>query len=1324
MLSRTLRGYQPLARFWRHSATSTLSSGGVAAQLALLQGLYSSPSVGSPNASRRQSVQLQTQAQSSTQVRWVSSGDADIPMVDNQSSRRSSAGSRMEKSPKGGSGRRDGKFAPETTRYQGRSSAATDYSSPSVRSPGAASLSPDSDEIPTLKEVSRLDDTSGRRGLGSARGEVNRRTKSDSRQRNLTTPPDVFPERVDSLPEWSGLGSQSGKPKVSYDLFGPDPHKNMYNEASAPIKVTEDGIPIDGFDGTDPNIDQILQKEFGEKLREMIVDEDDDEDGVIHDEEEPSVERKPKKMARSHERKSSDKHHVHHDHRAGHDHDQVHETDVKRSTAVVPSMTVPLASLRKKITMKDPLPEHLDCCRGCGAKFQTESVDLAGYVPQTQYDKYKERIVAQLNAARHDLRVRSGGGKGIGTAVAALHASLKVTLEQVKEESKPMGTFTAERLAAIGLDEQMRPLPTTLEDAHDPVIQEALDQEAREGARRYNTWLAQKLSSEAKTKYTEALNIDDGESTSVPPPEKFSPEQKSATFKEDQSVIDARQLALLKKAAKESTKAMRCLRCHQLAHGGVAKGAVAAIRAEDFMKLLQSRFLVAGGHSCIIIKLVDIFDFHGSFIQNFHNLAGGRNPIFVVANKFDLLPSEVGVERVKAWLARECERYSLHYYGIHVVSSETGFGIEDLMRRVLKTARGENSKNAPRNRNVYVVGATNVGKSTFINALIRKGLIGTGLPADMAAPKKVAEGEDKPRATRSLDAPLIEDVDVTLAEQARGSALVADTTSASLQEISEQVDPKTADLVKSNLTAFSPLVDEKYLLKMHQEMLKTKNQATTSPIPGTTLGMVSYPILEKKRGGKALKVFDTPGVINAHQATAHLHYEELKAVLPTDSVRPLEYRIEAGQSLLIGGLVRLDFVSGRPFSVSCFFSPLVSVHVTRTSRITPEYLSQHAGTMLIPPFSRERADALMIAKTLGLSPDECLKAEIIRRQSAKLEEEFEARNREERKKRMSQQSPSDDYNDHVLPPREDVEDDDELESISPEDIREEVTRLMTQKYGKPIEEDPVRIVPVDDSSLVSLQNPARCFMDSKGRLIFQLQGAGWKTASHDIAISGLGWVAVTGAGAATFRVALAAEQPLNDALPEDIVTIDDIVGYGRLARVYRKAYVRDPLMPWNNTSVQRFHGTPAAMKMTSSSRLTAASKREGTANSKSFDLAAELEANEDSDDPIHQHDRDLASKAEFVSKQDRDNLGLTPEQLDRIKPRLVRALYRKASELRAKAKTPHDIVVAKLDLLNGFVATLTPDHKLTVTPKKLEKGGRRGRAAALVSGSNEASLSI
>lgn len=112
---------------------------------------------------------------------------------------------------------------------------------------------------------------------------------------------------------------------------------------------------------------------------------------------------------------------------------------------------------------------------------------------------------------------------------------------------------------------------------------------------------------------------------------------------------------------------------------------------------------------CVIIYLVDVFDFHGTFISGLRDIIGDRSPVILAVNKVDLLPKDYKVDRVERWVRQESASLGLEtIQAVHLVSSRSGAGVKSLLADALALAR-------KRRCDIYVVGAANVGKSSFIN---------------------------------------------------------------------------------------------------------------------------------------------------------------------------------------------------------------------------------------------------------------------------------------------------------------------------------------------------------------------------------------------------------------------------------------------------------------------------------------------------------------------------------------------------------------------------------------------------------------------------------
>ena len=77
----------------------------------------------------------------------------------------------------------------------------------------------------------------------------------------------------------------------------------------------------------------------------------------------------------------------------------------------------------------------------------------------------------------------------------------------------------------------------------------------------------------------------------------------------------------------------------------------------------------------------------------------------------DLLPKQINKRRVKEWLKKSARKYGLEAEEVVLISAEKGYAINDLLEAIQKHRS---------NDDVYIVGTTNVGKSTLINKLIEQ----------------------------------------------------------------------------------------------------------------------------------------------------------------------------------------------------------------------------------------------------------------------------------------------------------------------------------------------------------------------------------------------------------------------------------------------------------------------------------------------------------------------------------------------------------------------------------------------------------------------------
>ncbi|MDF2700378.1 MAG: yqeH [Haloplasmataceae bacterium] len=159
-----------------------------------------------------------------------------------------------------------------------------------------------------------------------------------------------------------------------------------------------------------------------------------------------------------------------------------------------------------------------------------------------------------------------------------------------------------------------------------------------------------------------------------------------------------------KSALEKQDPNLLCKRCFRLKHYNEI--ADVDLTNDDFVKILNG----IAKEDALIVKVVDLFDISGSMISGLSRFIG-NNEVILVANKRDILPKAVKEYNIIRWVRTIINEYGLKVLDVVLTSSNKGHGIDELLQ-VIETHR--------KNRNVYVVGCTNVGKSTLINAIIKR----------------------------------------------------------------------------------------------------------------------------------------------------------------------------------------------------------------------------------------------------------------------------------------------------------------------------------------------------------------------------------------------------------------------------------------------------------------------------------------------------------------------------------------------------------------------------------------------------------------------------
>lgn len=152
------------------------------------------------------------------------------------------------------------------------------------------------------------------------------------------------------------------------------------------------------------------------------------------------------------------------------------------------------------------------------------------------------------------------------------------------------------------------------------------------------------------------------------------------------------------------TGELYCQRCFRLRHYNEITDV--NLTDDDFLKLLHE----VGDSDALVVNVVDIFDFNGSVIPGLSRFISG-NDILLVGNKKDILPKSVKDSKVTQWLTERAHEEGLRPVDTMLTSAQNHHAIKELIEKIDSLRKG---------RDVYVVGVTNVGKSTLINAIIKE----------------------------------------------------------------------------------------------------------------------------------------------------------------------------------------------------------------------------------------------------------------------------------------------------------------------------------------------------------------------------------------------------------------------------------------------------------------------------------------------------------------------------------------------------------------------------------------------------------------------------
>ncbi|KAJ7397162.1 Nitric oxide-associated protein 1 [Pitangus sulphuratus] len=386
-----------------------------------------------------------------------------------------------------------------------------------------------------------------------------------------------------------------------------------------------------------------------------------------------------------------------------------------------------------------------------------------------------------------------------------------------------------------------------------------------------------------------------------------------------------------------------CQRCWALAHHGRALRL--QLPPDEHRRVVSAalRRPPRHGRGPLLLYVLDVLELPDPVLPQVPALLGPGVPasgVLVVGNKVDLLPADAPghLGRLRRRVAEACARAGLAgaaLVDIRLVSAKTGFGMEGLVSRLQRSWKCAGD--------VYLLGATNSGKSTLFNTLLRSDY------CKSRAPDIVDRATVSPWPGTTLNLLKFPIINPTCDRIFRR------------QERLKEEATKTEDELSSE--------EQKYLNHLKKQgylvgrVGRTFQQQKASPVVDFDPDMLSYSIDEdpkhtpKKRVEReefthnevkdARWCFDTPGIVKEDCVLNLLTEKEVKLVLPTVAIVPRTFILKPGMALFLAALGRIDYLQGEKSAwFSVVASNLLPVHITTLSKADAIY-EKHAGQELL-----------------------------------------------------------------------------------------------------------------------------------------------------------------------------------------------------------------------------------------------------------------------------------------------------------------------------------------------------------------------------------------
>ncbi|NXC38659.1 NOA1 protein, partial [Penelope pileata] len=395
-----------------------------------------------------------------------------------------------------------------------------------------------------------------------------------------------------------------------------------------------------------------------------------------------------------------------------------------------------------------------------------------------------------------------------------------------------------------------------------------------------------------------------------------------------------------------------CQRCWLLEHHG--RALPLELPPEQHRRVLSAalRGPLRHGRGPLLLYLLDVMELPDPVLAELPALLSPEVPasgLLVVANKVDLLPADSPghLGRLRQSVAAACMQAGLlgrQLVDVRLVSAKTGFGMEGLVSRLQRSWRCAGD--------VYLLGATNSGKSTLFNALLHSDY------CKSRAPDVVGRATVSPWPGTTLDLLKFPIINPT-----------CDRIFRRKERLKEEALKTEDQLSPEERKHLNYLKKQGYLVG---RVGRTFQRQKATSVIDFDPDMLSYSIDEepkqilKKHVEKeeftynevkdARWCFDTPGIIKENCVLNLLTEKEVKLVLPTQAIIPRTFILKPGMVLFLAALGRIDYLQGEK---SAWFTVMASkqlpVHIATLSSADDVY-EKYAGQefLKVPMGGEER----------------------------------------------------------------------------------------------------------------------------------------------------------------------------------------------------------------------------------------------------------------------------------------------------------------------------------------------------------------------------------